>query len=29
VTHGRIENIAHAKLGMMLPPADAMVMVKP
>lgn len=29
VTHGRIENIAHAKLGMMLPPADAMVIVKP
>lgn len=29
VTHGRIENIAHAKLGMMMPPADAMVMVKP
>lgn len=29
VTHGRIENIAHTKLGMMLPPADAMVIVKP
>ena len=29
VTHGRIENIAHATLGMMLPPADAMVIVKP
>ncbi len=29
VTHGRIENIAHTKLGMILPPADAMVIVKP
>lgn len=28
VTHGRIENTAHARLGMILPPADAMVMVK-
>lgn len=29
VTHGRIENTAHTKLGMMLPPPDAMIIVKP
>lgn len=29
VTHGRIEHTAHARLGMMLPPAEAMVIVKP
>ena len=29
VTHGRIENTAHTKLGMILPPVDTMVIVKP
>lgn len=29
VTHGRIENTARVKLGMMLPPPDAVVIVKP
>ncbi len=29
VTHGRIENTAYTKLGMMLPPPDAMIIVKP
>lgn len=28
-TDGRIEHTAHARLGMTLPPADAMLMVKP